>query len=210
MLSIAMQEADLYLTTVDLCRYWPANVEISCKEFITHLAAGEGDIEDYAFLSLGQLQAFKLVLEAKTYLPLVPQLTIPQPMEKGLLPINEPDESSLVIVTGNNRLTFEVLATIWAQGVTPAYFLLVECLGSTVDMAMVYGDFTPTRLAQIVRESGLESRVKHNHMIVPGLTAPLAENFAVATNWEIEVGPVCAVELPLFLGDRWISSAGRK
>lgn len=177
---------------------------------MTRLAAGKGDIEDCAFLTSRQLQAFKLVLEAKTYLPSIPQLTIPQPMEEGLFPINEPDEGSLVIVTGNNRLTFEVLATIWAQGVTPAYFLLVDCLGSTVDMAMVYGDFTPTRLAQIVIESGLESRVKHRHMIVPGLTAPLAGDFAVATNWEVEVGPVCAVELPLFLGDRWIFSARQK
>jgi acetyl-CoA decarbonylase/synthase complex subunit gamma len=77
-------------------------------------------------------------------------------------------------------------------------------------MAMVYGDFTPARLAQGVQESGLESRVKHRHMIVPGLTAPLAGDFAAATKWEVEVGPVCAVELPLFLGDRWMSSAGPK
>ncbi|MFC2014294.1 hypothetical protein ACFLU8_05470 [Chloroflexota bacterium] len=202
-----MQRADLYLTMVDLCRYWPSNVEISCKDFVARLAAGRGDIEGYTFLTSRQLQAFKLVLKAKTYLPSVPQLTMPQPIEKGLLPINEPDGSSLVIVTGNNRLTFEVLTTIWAQGVTPVYFLLVDCLGSTVDMAMVYGDFTPTRLMQIVMESGLESKVKHRHMILPGLTASLAEDFTMATNWEVEVGPVCAVELPLFLGDRWIFSA---
>ena len=131
-------------------------------------------------------------------------------MRIGLFPVNGPDESSLVIVTGNSRLTFEVLGTIWAQGVTPAYFLLVDCLGSTVDMAMVYGEFTPARLVQILRESGLESRVKHRHMIVPGFTAPLALKFAEATNWEVEVGPVCAAELPLFLWDRWMFSARQK
>jgi acetyl-CoA decarbonylase/synthase complex subunit gamma len=131
-------------------------------------------------------------------------------MEAGLFPINEPDESSLVIVSGNNRLTFEVLATIWAQGVTPAYFLLVDCLGNTVDMAMVYGEFTAMRLAQMLGTSGLESKVKHRRMIVPGWTAPLANEFAAATNWEVEVGPVCAVELPLFLGERWLFSNRRK
>jgi CO dehydrogenase/acetyl-CoA synthase gamma subunit (corrinoid Fe-S protein) len=203
----AMAEADLYLDTIDLCRYWPANAERSCRDFLTRLAAGKGNIEDCTFLTPRQLQAFKLVLEAKTYLPSVPQLTVPQPIEKGLVPINEPGEDSLVIVTGNNQSTFEVLATIWAQDITPAYFLLVDCLGSTVDMAVVYGDFTPARLAQVMAESGLESRVKHHHMIVPGLTASIAADFAKATNWEIEVGPVCAVELPLFLGDRWLFSA---
>jgi hypothetical protein len=206
----AMPEADLYLNTIDLCRYWPADVEMSCQDFLTRLAAGKGNIEDCTFLTSRQLQAFRLVLEARTYLPSVPQLTVPQPVEKGLIPINEPDEDSLVIVTGNNQSTFEVLATIWAQDVTPAHFLLVDCLGNTVDMAMVYGDFTPTRLAQVMTETGLETKVKHHHMIVPGLTASLAADFAIATNWQVEVGPVCAVELPLFLGERWLFSAGQK
>jgi CO dehydrogenase/acetyl-CoA synthase gamma subunit (corrinoid Fe-S protein) len=199
-----MQEADLYLAKVDICRYWPADVGVSCKDFMDRWAAGKDSIEDYAFLTPQQAHSFKLVLEARKYLPSVPLLTVPQPMEAGLFPINEPDEGSLVIVSGNNRLTFEVLAAIWAQGVTPAYFLLVDCLGNTVDMAMVYSDFTPIRLAQVLRTSGLESKVKHRHMIVPGLTALLADEFAETTKWEIEVGPVCAAELPLFLGERWV------
>lgn len=205
-----MQEADLYTSRIDLCHYWPANAEIPCQNFINLLTAGKEDLEDYPSLSYWQFQTFKLVLQAQNYLPPVPLLTVPQPIEKGLFPLNEPDENSLVMVTGNNRLTFEVLGTIWAQSITPAYFLLVDCLGSTVDMAMVYGNFKPERLAEIVRESGLESKVKHRHMIVPGFTAPLAEAFAAATNWEIEVGPVCAIELPLFLGDRWILPPMRK
>lgn len=200
-------EADLYLDSVDVCRYWPASTGISCQDFMARMKGGKSDKADYAFLTSGQFQAFKLVLDAGTYLPSIELITVPQPGDKGLIPLNEPDENSLVIVTGNNRFTFEILATIWAQGVTPAYFLLVDCKGSTVDMAMVYGDFTPERLVQAIRETGLESKVKHRHMIVPGLTAPLAGDFATATNWEIEVGPVCAVEFPLFLGDRWKFSA---
>jgi hypothetical protein len=203
-----MPEADIYLSRINVCRYWPANVEISCKDCLDRLAAGKGKLEDCTFLESGRLRALKLALEPGPYLPSVPQLTVPQPMASGLFPLNEPNESSLVIVTGNNRLTFELLATVWAQGVTPAYFLLVDCLGNTVDMAMVYREFTPARLAQVLKASGLETRVKHRHMIVPGLTASLAEDFAAATNWEVEVGPVCAVELPLFLGERWRFSAG--
>jgi CO dehydrogenase/acetyl-CoA synthase gamma subunit (corrinoid Fe-S protein) len=199
-----MQDADLYLNKVDLCRYWPANAEISCEDFMARLTAEKGDVEDCTFLTSRQVKTFKLVLEAGTYLPSIPQMTIPQPTEKGLVPLNKPDENSLVLVTSNNQQTFEVLATIWAQGSTPAYFLLVDCLGNTVDMAIIFRDFTPARLAQAVMESSLENTVKHRHMIVPGLTAPLADDFTGVTKWEIEVGPVCAVELPLFLGDRWV------
>ncbi|MFC1976863.1 hypothetical protein ACFLWS_01135 [Chloroflexota bacterium] len=199
-----MPEADLYIDKVDTCSYWPVNATIPCEDFLARLKAGEADIEDYPFLTSNQFQAFKLVLEAENYLPSVPLLTIPQPMAPDLLHINEPDRNSLVIVSGNSRLTFEVLATIWGQGVTPAYFLLVDCLGSTVDMAMVYGAFTPESLVQILKESGLEEKVEHRNMIVPGSTSPLVRDFARATNWDIEVGPVCAAELPLFLGDRWV------
>ena len=205
-----MSEADLYLNSIDVCRYWPTGVDITCEDCMARLAAEEINIENYPFLKPGKIQAFKLVLEAKTYLPAVPLLTVPQPIEKGLFPVNEPDENSLVIVTGNNRLTFEVLATVWSQGVTSAYFLVVDCLGNTVDMAMVYGDFTPQRLVQVLKESDLEDKVKHRHMIVPGLTASLADEFKTATNWEVEVGPLCAVELPLYLGERWASSSGQK
>jgi len=199
-----MPEADIYIDKVDTYSYWPANATIPCQDFLARLKAGEVDMEDYPFLTSKQFKAFKLVLEAEKYLPSVPLLTIPQPMATDLLDMNEPDRNSLVIVSGNNQLTFEVLATIWAQGVTPAYFLIVDCLGSTVDMAMVYGEFTPERLAQMLKKSGLEKKVEHRNMIIPGLTSPLVEVFVRTTGWEIEVGPVCAAELPLFLGDRWV------
>jgi acetyl-CoA decarbonylase/synthase complex subunit gamma len=58
-----------------------------------------------------------------------------------------------------------------------------------------------------LKKTALEEKVEHRHMIVPGLTSPLAGNFAESTGWEIEVGPICAVELPLFLGDRWVSAS---
>ena len=110
----------------------------------------------------------------------------------------------MVSVSGNNRYTFELLASIWTQGKTPAYFLVVDCLGNTVDMAVLFGDFTSGRLLQILEETGLEEKVVHRHMIVPGYTKSLARDFVEATGWEVEVGPVCAVELPLYLGDRWL------
>jgi hypothetical protein len=83
--------------------------------------------------------------------------------KKGLVPINEPDENSPVIVTGNNQSTSEVLAAIFAQDAAPAYFLLTDCLGGTADMATLCGDFTPARLAQVMAETDPESRVKHRH-----------------------------------------------
>jgi hypothetical protein len=199
-----MMEANLYLDKMDVCCYWPTGAPLTCLECLARLKTGKVTSKDFDFLTPGKIRAFQTTLGAEAYLPNVPILTVPQPVEAGLFPVNKPDENSLVIVSANNRITFEVLATVWAQGITPAHFLLIDCLGNTVDMAMVYGEFTSERLAQALRGSGLEDKIVHRQMIVPGLTAPLAGDFAAATGWEVEVGPVCAAEIPLFLGDRWV------
>lgn len=199
-----MPQADIYLKRVDYCRYWPANTGLSCDDFLNQLKIVKEPAGNYPVLNRNMVRAFRLAQEAETYIPSVPLLTMPQPIEAGLIPINDPNKDSLVLVTGNNRLTFEVLVSIWARGITPAHFLLVDCLGSTVDMAMVFGDFTPARLVQIIKKTGLEEKVEHRHLIVPGFTSPLIQEFTIQTGWEIEAGPVCAAELPLFLGDRWI------
>lgn len=199
-----MGKADLYLDKVDLDRYWPDNSSVSCNEFLVQIRERKTHIKDYSFLTPRQMRDFGFVLDAENYLPLVPQMTVPQPIEAEPVLVNRPDEDSLVIVTGNNSFTLEVLAALWSQGSTPAYFLLVDCLGSTVDMAMIYADFTPERLWYALKTSGLEKIVKHRRLIVPGLTAPLVSDFIRVTGWQVEAGPICVVELPLFLGDRWI------
>ena len=202
-----MMDADLYLDRIDISRYWPKNAGISSEKAISDVKAGKTRLEDYSFLSCQQIQAFQLVINAKNYLSPVPMMTVPQPIKAEIIPLNGPDENSLVVVTGNNQHTVNVLTSIWAQGNTPAYFAMVDCLGSTVDMAIVFGDFSPERLQQTLMNYRLGELVSHRHMIVPGLTSPLATYFREATSWEIEIGPVCAVELPLALGNRWISNA---
>jgi len=191
-------KTDLYLKTIDLGRYCPKSAEILPEE-----PAGKTCLDDCPFLTSRQIKACKLAIGARSYLPSGPPITVPQPVEPDLIPLNEPDENSLVLVSGNSRVTLEVLLTVWSQGITPAYLLPVDCLGHTVDMAMVFGEFKPERLKRALQRSNLEEKVAHRRMVVPGFTATLAVDFAEATGWEIEVGPVCAAELPLFLGERW-------
>lgn len=196
-------EADLYLDRMDLGRYWPADAGLPLQDFLAQMKSGNARPADYPFLTRRRFAAFQLVLSARDFLPSVPLVTVPQPTEPELVPLNAPDENALVLVTGNNTFTFQIMATIWAQGVTPAYFLMVDCLGNTVDMAMVFGTFTPEKFSEALKKSGLDTKVKHRHMIVPGWTSSLAGDLARISNWEVEVGPLCAAEFPLYLGDRW-------
>lgn len=203
-----MADADLYTDQIDIASYWPENATVPFEEFNGKLKTGEADIKDYPFLTQKQFQAFKIVVEADTYLPPVPLLTMPRPTAPELIYMNEPDSASMVLVSGNNEHTIEVMATIWAQGMTPAYFLIVDCLGSTVDMSVIYGEFTPERLVRAIKETGLEDKVNHRKMIIPGYASKLVRDFEQATSWEIEVGPLCGAELPLYLGERWAFPEG--
>jgi len=197
-------DADLYLDYIESRRYWPQRVGVSFDKAMTEISEGKTRLEDYDFLTPQQVKAFRAALNAKDYLPTVPMVTVPQPLNPEVIPLNTPDESSLVVVTGNNLLTIDVITTVWSQSNTPAYLVIVDCLGHTVDMAMIFGEFSPERLKKAFTDGRLEETVNHRHMVVPGLTSPLAQQFGEATGWEIEIGPICAAELPLALGDRWV------
>ena len=43
--------------------------------------------------------------------------------------------------------------------------------------------------------------VRRRQLIIPGVVAPLKEELAAYTGWDIRVGPICVAELPLFLGE---------
>jgi CO dehydrogenase/acetyl-CoA synthase gamma subunit (corrinoid Fe-S protein) len=90
-----------------------------------------------------------------------------------------------------------------ALTVSPFWLLVVDCRGDTVDMAMLYRSFTAQRLDQGLSAHGLAARVTHRTLIIPGIVAPLREELAAYTGWDIRTGPICAAELPLFMGEAW-------
>jgi len=80
----------------------------------------------------------------------------------------------------------------------------VDCRGDTADMAMIYRSFTPQRLDQSLEVNKLAEKVNHRLLIIPGVLAPMREELAAyLPGWEMEAGPICAGELPLFMGEKW-------
>jgi len=109
-----------------------------------------------------------------------------------------------VLVTGNSEFTLTVLTGLLALTVSPFFLLQVETRGDTADMAMVYRSFTPQRLDQALEAHNLAQRLSHRELIIPGVLAPMQEELAgYLSGWIIRPGPICAAELPLFLGDKW-------
>jgi acetyl-CoA decarbonylase/synthase complex subunit gamma len=75
-------------------------------------------------------------------------------------------------------------------------------------MAMVYQTFTAESVLKAIDDTQLASRVKHRELILPGVTAPIKSDIEAKTGWAVRVGPSCAGELPLFLGELWRKPQG--
>jgi acetyl-CoA decarbonylase/synthase complex subunit gamma len=203
-----MLQADLYFDKIDLAPYLTpeecrAAGAADCREFLTGLKAGRIRPKDCLNLSPSKRYALSLGLRAKEILPPVPSLELPRPVPPDLFEINEPDAGSPVLVTGNSEFTLTVLTGLLALTVSPFYLLVVDCRGDTVDMSMIYRSFAPQRLDQSLTAHRLAARLDHRQLIIPGVLAPLRQELAHYTGWQVIVGPICAAELPLFLGERW-------
>lgn len=175
-----------------------------CEHFLVKLHNRTLKLEDCPSLSPQKRYALGLALTAGEWLPNVEALALPQPTNPGLFEINNPNPNAPVLVSGNSEFTLTVLTAVLATTISPFYLMLIDCRGDTVDMAMVYETFTPARVEKSLTESGLADLVQHRQLVIPGLCAPLKDALATLTGWEVQVGPICAAELPLFFGDNWL------
>ncbi len=203
-----MRSADLYFDRIDVRRYLDesgcrACGYPSCEAFIEATRAGRAALSNCSFLSANRAHALRAVEEIKSLWPDVPVLMHPRPAFTGLLEVNEPDPSSLVLVTGNNEYTEEVLMTVLGTTACPFFVLFVDTDGNTVDMSMIYGTLTVERIAAALERSGLLATSGKKECIVPGLAASLREGIEGLTSWSVRVGPECAAELPLYLWELW-------
>jgi CO dehydrogenase/acetyl-CoA synthase gamma subunit (corrinoid Fe-S protein) len=203
-----MLKANLYIDRIDLARYLtPEEVKASgaddARDLAARLQAGTLDLADCPFFGPTKRYALSLALRAAEVLPIVQSLELPRPVSPDLFELNEPGPDAPVILSGNSEFTLTVMTGLLALTVSPLYLMLVDCRGDTVDMAMVFRSFTPQRLDQSLNTHHLSERLSHRRLVLPGVLAPLKEELAAYTGWEIQAGPICAAELPLFLGEAW-------
>ena len=133
-------------------------------------------------------------------LPEVEVLQLPNPGPAGLFPINQPEKNSPILVTGNSKLTGEVLTAVLSTTVSPFWYMVVDTDGHTVDMAMVYEALTAERVMQILAREKADQIAPESTLFLPGFAATIRDNLAEQSGRTVTVGPLCAAELPLFFG----------
>jgi hypothetical protein len=204
-----MLYANLYIDRIDLAPYLtpedcPGAGVTERGQLAARLREGALRLEDCPNLAPGKRAALDLALRAEEVLPQVQSLEFPRPLTPSLFELNDPGPDAPVLVTGNSEFTLTVLTGLLALTVSPFYLLQVDTRGDTADMAMIYRSFTPQRLDQALETHKLAGRLSHLELIIPGVLAPLREELAgYLSGWTIIPGPICAAELPLFLGEKW-------
>jgi hypothetical protein len=195
--------ADLYLDRIDfrphaemkICRVCQVD---SLEELLDRLRSGQLTGGRCPHWSRERVAAFRLALDAGQTLPVIPSLDIPRPVEPGVLDLNGATAEAPALITGNSEFTQEVLLAVLSTTTAPLRLVSVDTGGHTLDMSLVFETLTPKAIAGALRVGDFAGRV-----ILPGLAEDLATPVSEALHRSIEVGPVCAAELPLFFGAGW-------
>jgi len=108
-------------------------------------------------------------------------------------------DKSPVLVTTNFSLTFyTVLPEIEASKI-PSYLISVDTEGMSVLTSWAAEKFTPEKITEALKKCGMEEKVSHRRLIIPGYVAVMKADLEEKSGWQIIVGPREAAGIPRFL-----------
>ncbi|MEM2137167.1 MAG: acetyl-CoA synthase subunit gamma, partial [Candidatus Methanomethylicia archaeon] len=59
------------------------------------------------------------------------------------------------------------------------------------------------KVAELIKQNDLESKVKHRILILPGKAARISGDLEEITKWKVVVGPMDSSEIPSFIKKAW-------
>jgi acetyl-CoA decarbonylase/synthase complex subunit gamma len=111
-------------------------------------------------------------------------------VQANMYEINEPDEKSPVLVTTNAALTYFAVSSEIERSKVPAYLMVVDTGGFSVQTALGADRFGGGKLAEVLEESGLGAGNKLKKLIIPRPAYVIKEDLeSNLPGWEIVVGP---------------------
>lgn len=127
----------------------------------------------------------------------------PVSVPPGLREIGKPDEMSPVLVTSNYALTYSIVLSDAERAKVNAWLLVIDSEGLAVDVAVAGRKFTGDKVAEAIKSTELESKVKHRVLIIPGKAARISGEVEDATKWRVIVGPMDSSEIGKWLEKNW-------
>lgn len=126
----------------------------------------------------------------------------PMTVTQGIYEIGSPDENSPVLVTTNFSLTYFIVSGEIEGSRVPSWLLIKDTEGLSVMTAWAAGKFAGDDVGMFVKKSGIEDKIAHKKIIIPGYSASISgEMEEELPDWEIIIGPRDASLIPKFLKD---------
>lgn len=140
-----------------------------------------------------------MIIHGTNIWELIPVLTLrqsvytdprkPQAVDPGIYTFGDVDENSPVLMTTNFSLTYYTVEGDLKSGKATCYLLVLDTEGRAVDVSLAGGQLNGSAVAELIKDSGIEDKVKTRKLIVPGLAAPASGEIEDETGWEVQVGP---------------------
>lgn len=127
----------------------------------------------------------------------------PVAVAPGLKVFGTPDENSPVFFTSNFALTYYTVASDIESNKINAYLIVVETEGSAIDSGVAGRKLTAERVAEAIKASGVENKVKHRKLIIPGKASRISGEIEELSGWKVLVGPRDSSEIPKYLIEKW-------
>jgi len=128
---------------------------------------------------------------------------VPMQVEQKIYSIGEPTADSPLMITTNFSLTYFIVSGEVENSKVPSRLAVMDSEGLSVLTAWAAGKFTAAKIAQFIKDSGVEGEVSHKELIIPGQVAILSGALEdKLEGWKITVGPREANAIPTFLKGR--------
>jgi acetyl-CoA decarbonylase/synthase, CODH/ACS complex subunit gamma len=127
----------------------------------------------------------------------------PVAVEPKLYQVGEPIETSPLLVTTNFSLSYYSVEGEVEASRVPAYILSVDTEGTSVLTAWASDKFNGETIAAALKKSGVEEKVSHKKVVIPGFVAVLSAGVEDESGWSVLIGPKEASGIPGFLKNQW-------
>ncbi len=127
----------------------------------------------------------------------------PVQVEPKLHEIGEVTPQSPLLVTTNFSLSYYSVESQVESTRVPCYILAVDTEGTSVLTSWASDKFNAATISAALKASGIEQRVAHRKVVIPGLVAVLAAGLADESGWKVLVGPKEATGIGPYLKSDW-------
>jgi acetyl-CoA decarbonylase/synthase, CODH/ACS complex subunit gamma len=122
----------------------------------------------------------------------------PSQVEPKVYEIGAVTKDSPVYVTTNFSLTYYTVEGEISAAKVPSYIISCPTDGTSVLTAWAAGKFNGEKIAEFIKQCGIEDKVNHRNIVIPGYVAVIKGALEEKSGWKVIVGPSEASGLPAF------------